>query len=237
VDSCVITGNTCDVQPLQELNLNDDAEPLDAIGATLVDDPGDALILTPDDWSTRFQRCSTSLVACTVDGDCDAGACDVSGRICSVTAQDCFNVCAITAQECEDDLDCPGGAGDTCTVAQTCLLAETCDFGKIHVTGVDIVPDSTYEVVAECGAFISPAGSAQTCLWGDIDCNGVVNFTDIQITILGFEGDFSPGIPFTAMDIRPCGPEQVLNFTDIQFVVLAFEGMTYEETGCPLPCP
>ena len=66
--------------------------------------------------------------------------------------------------------------------------------------------------------------------------NGVVNFTDVQITILAFEGDYSLGIPFTAMDIQPCDPERVLNFVDIQFVILAFEGMTYEQAGCPFPC-
>jgi hypothetical protein len=139
--------------------------------------------------------------------------------------------------ECETDVDCSGDPGDTCTVNQTCDLTETCDFGKIHLTGIDFVPSTTYEVVAECGAYISPAGSAQTCLWGDVNCDGVVNFTDIQVGILAFEGDFTPGVPFTAMDIQPCNPEQILNFTDIQFVVLAFEGMTYAETGCPEPCP
>ena len=188
-------------------------------------------------------RCSISFAPCSVDDDCDAGTCQVSGRKCSVAAQNCFKLCAISEAECETDIDCSGDPGDTCTVTQPCELAETCDFGKLFITGEDLVPSgiddgvSRYEVVAECGEFISPVGSAETCLWCDVDCNGVVNFTDIQVTILAFEGDYSPGIPFPAMDIHPCDPEQVLNFTDIQFIVLAFEGMTYEEAGCPVPCP
>ena len=242
VDTCVISGNTCDLQPLQTINLNNDDEPVDAVIATLVEDPADALILTPDEWGTRFKRCSISLAPCGVDSHCDAGMCNISGRKCSVAAQDCYKVCAISELECETNADCTGDPGDTCTVVQTCELVETCDFGKIHITGKDIVPSgiddgrSRYEVVAECEEFISPAGSGETCLWADIDCNGVVNFADVQVGILAFEGDYSPGIPLTAMDIQPCDPERVLNFVDIQFVILAFEGMTYEQAGCPVPC-
>lgn len=111
------------------------------------------------------------------------------------------------------------------------------DWDTIIITGGLIVPSSEYVVEAECGAFLSDPDSATTCLWGDIDCNGVVNFTDIQVLILGFQGNFTPGIPFEAMDIDPCSPQGVLNFTDIQRTILAFLGQTYAETGCPVPCP
>ncbi len=72
---------------------------------------------------------------------------------------------------------------------------------------------------------------------GDVDCNDTMNFTDIQLIVMAFKGDFSPGITFAAMDIDPCVPNAVINFTDIQRDVLAFQGQTYAETGCPIPCP
>ena len=111
------------------------------------------------------------------------------------------------------------------------------DWDTVIVTGEEIIPSSTYEVVAECGIYTTPAGAAETCLWGDVDCNDVVNFTDIQIMVLAFKLDWSPGVSFEAIDIWPCTPNRVINFADIQHAVLAFkESRTYEDTGCPVPC-
>ena len=41
------------------------------------------------------------------------------------------------------------------------------DWGTVFVNGPDIVPGSTYSVVAECGAFASSPSSATTAIWGD----------------------------------------------------------------------
>ena len=110
------------------------------------------------------------------------------------------------------------------------------DWDTVIVTGVEIIPSSTYEVVAECGIYSTASSAAATCPLGDVDCNDVPNFTAIQIIVLAFKHDWSPGLSFEAVDIWPCTPDKIINFSDIHHAVLAFKGQTYEEAGCPVPC-
>ncbi len=117
------------------------------------------------------------------------------------------------------------------------------DWGTILVLDPDIVPSSTYVVVAECGIYVSDPGSGSTALWGDIvgdfiggawtPPNGVVDFNDITATIDGFRHvPYAPSEDLT--DVHPCNPEGVIDFMDIRWIVDAFIGDPYP---CAIPCP
>ncbi|MGB0715478.1 MAG: hypothetical protein ACPGXK_06350 [Phycisphaerae bacterium] len=108
------------------------------------------------------------------------------------------------------------------------------DWGTILVKGDDIVPESIYNVQAECGAFTSAAGQAETGRYADIDGNGDVNIADIQLIVLGFQFNFDINSP-EELDIWPCTPNGSINFEDIQLAVLMFQGFTYADF-CPIPC-
>jgi hypothetical protein len=123
------------------------------------------------------------------------------------------------------------------TLTNTPVLQAPDDWGTIAVTDEAIVPGSTYRVVADCGQFVSPIGMGSTCLWADVDCNGITNINDTFSIILGFQGDFSQGLSFEALDIWPCVPNKIINFVDVQRSILAFQGQSYADTGCPVPCP
>jgi hypothetical protein len=107
----------------------------------------------------------------------------------------------------------------------------------------DIVPSSTYEVMAECGVHASSIGVGSTALWGDCvgqfsgtawtPSNGIVDFLDISATVDRFSSE-PTAPPLEWVDIHPCLPEGVLDFMDIAYVVDAFKGQPYP---CAAPCP
>lgn len=108
-------------------------------------------------------------------------------------------------------------------------------WGTIVVTGSQVVPSSTYDIVEECDSFSSPLTSVDTCLWGDINCSGIVNVADIQLMVFAFQGNYS-GFPFERFDIAPCTPNGIINVTDIHRVVLAQTIAQPYSFFCPIPC-
>jgi hypothetical protein len=206
---CVLSGETCSSAPARTIDVNGDGL-ADGLRASLVDDPGDALILPLEEWTSGVMRCSRSSAPCATDGDCPRGMCG-NDDFCNVAAQDCLD-------------------------GTTCVLNEVCLPGRVFLSGPDLVPSTLYEVSAECGSFLSPAGSGSTCLWADVTCDGFVNVTDVQLSVLGVQSVFVFAT-LTELDIHPCHPQGILNVSDIQRVILAIEGQTYEEAGCPVPCP
>jgi len=208
-ETCVVSGELCEAAPVRTIDVNSDGL-IDGIQATLTDDPAKALVMPLADWTSGIKRCSKSGDVCVIDGDCTRGVCS-DGEFCNVFAQDCFD-------------------------ASTCVLDEACLPGKVFVTSTDIVPDTQYDVSAECGTFLSPPGSGTTCLWADLTCNGVVTVTDLQLLLRGFQGVFEFST-LVELDIHPCHPQRILNVGDVQSVLLAIQGKTYYEMGCPVPCP
>ena len=156
------------------------------------------------------------------------------GLPCSVAAQDCASFCVISIMSCETQADCPT-PGDTC-IFPTCDLNEECIDGKVYVTGTDVAPDSTYEVVAECGVYESAPGSGQTHSWCDVNGDGTANFADIQLQVHGFQGKLSLAT-YLAVDTQPCTPNGVINFADIQWCVIAWQAETPYSHFCGGPCP
>ncbi len=51
------------------------------------------------------------------------------------------------------------------SLVDTPVIRLPSEWGNTILRDVNIVPSSTYEVVAECGAYASPAASGTTCLW------------------------------------------------------------------------
>lgn len=103
-----------------------------------------------------------------------------------------------------------------------------------YVTGEEIRPTSTYLVYLEGGPWRPPA-TVTTGEWGDLDQNGLVNFTDVQLMIAAYTG--SKNFETGQADLAPCIPNRTVNATDIQTAVLAYLKFPFAATGCPAPCP
>ncbi len=111
------------------------------------------------------------------------------------------------------------------------------DWSTVHAHGDEILPGKTYELQSRLSdGLLSSAGSGTTWMWGDVNNNGIVNFTDINIVVQGFQGDFSQA-PIEAVDLDPCIPNGDINFEDINRAVQAFQGQPFTASGCAIPCP
>ncbi|MHC5110860.1 MAG: M6 family metalloprotease domain-containing protein [Planctomycetota bacterium] len=107
-------------------------------------------------------------------------------------------------------------------------------WGAMQVSSRVIVPETTYIIQVDDGGNVSSPLLVTTSLFGDVDRNGVVNFADIQQTILIFQ----QVLPYdTAADLKPCDPNFIVNLEDTFAAVQGFRGFQYEETTCNGPCP
>ena len=117
------------------------------------------------------------------------------------------------------------------------------DWGTVMVSDDEIVPDTVYEVTAECGTYASPTGAGQTSLWGDIvgpfeggvwtAPDGIIDIVDMLAVVEAFEGQ-PTAPPMELVDLYPCVPDNLIDIMDIVQVVDAFGGDPYP---CAVPCP
>ncbi|MBI4716398.1 MAG: hypothetical protein HY763_01205 [Planctomycetes bacterium] len=139
----------------------------------------------------------------------------------------------------------------------------------VFVTGEDIVPtdvntgtppllETTYRVAADCGGgLFSPDLSLLMRLWADADASGLVNITDVQLSVLAFQGSYhlplgAPNGGTTRLSVNLSGLPAcntaglpTVNFTDIFDHIKAFQRVSYRtkllslppEDMCALPCP
>jgi len=109
-------------------------------------------------------------------------------------------------------------------------------WGQLFVGGNDVLPGATYSLLLESDTgVVSASVEVTTWLWGDVDNNGVANLADVQLIVLGFQGDFS-NATLEAVDLDPCIPNGVINLADAFAAVLAFQGVPYSDSGCVMPC-
>jgi hypothetical protein len=115
------------------------------------------------------------------------------------------------------------------------------DWATVHVRGAEIVPDTTYEVMVDCGAVgltvMSESVLATTWRWGDPARNNIVNLDDILCVVTGFGGTFNVMPSFCSrqmVDLMGCMPNAVIDIDDILAVLNAFGGATFP---CGQPCP
>ncbi len=111
------------------------------------------------------------------------------------------------------------------------------EWGTTYVHGPAILPSTTYLIQADLLAgngqpLTSSAATVTTWAFGDVDNNGVVNFSDISLVVHGFQGDFSAASRET-VDLEPCLPNGVIDFNDISETVKAFQGFSI---SCVDPC-
>jgi hypothetical protein len=134
---------------------------------------------------------------------------------------------------------CGDPSSSDCDNADVCDGLGGCD-QRVFLTGPDIIPGTQYDVCAECGPLpdghVSQSGSASTCLWADVTCDDFLNVRNVQLVLRGFQGVFEYAT-LVQLDIHPCHPQRILNVSDVQMVLLAMNGQTYNDTGCPVPCP
>lgn len=106
-------------------------------------------------------------------------------------------------------------------------------WGTVTVYDAEIVPSSFYSFEAECGTFTSPAGTASTRKWGDLNQDTFVDFVDITLMVTVFKG-LMPGFALEIFDIYPCGGDGLVDFRDISREVDAFQSDPFP---CAIPCP
>ena len=130
------------------------------------------------------------------------------------------------------------------TLVNTATFLLPSEWGTLIATSQDIVPSTTYHVVAECGALTTDPGIVTTALWGDVvgvfnvgagqwtPPNGEVDINDLVAAVEAFEGrETAP--PTGTVDLWPCIPDGIIDIVDIVQIVDAFEGTPYP---CPPPC-
>lgn len=239
VQTCEVSDEFC-ISAASPATFDIDSDGIiDGSLATLVDDPLDALSLTPGEWiNMATDHCSMGQNVCADDSDCDLGNCLLpDGRPSGVT-------CSVSAPDCASGLPCE--------------RSEICLKGMVYVTGEDIVPtdlvdgslvETTYGVRADCGA-LTDAALATMPLWGDADQNGVLNVTDVSFLLFVINGRFDAKrlITIPSGDLStsngPCFTNQIVNANDLLRLLRAFRGETYRQavnstsgiTGCMMPC-
>lgn len=184
---------------------------------------------------------------CTAPDACQTGVCvgtaipvapdveGISGRHIRVTPQPSADDAApvalrVTSPDWPCLLQWINDSGQLVGIADR-VFKTAADWGTVLVQDPDIVPGTTYLVVAECGTFESAPGSDDTHRWCDINNDGIVDFQDISHEVDAFKGIFF--FNFERYDVYPCIPSNRIDFSDISWVVDAFRGRPYP---CSLPC-
>lgn len=120
--------------------------------------------------------------------------------------------------DAQDILDCTScdrdvnGFPDECEMVPDCTGACTENFG---CSDCDVCT-CDYCVDGECE--FTPG------IYGDVDCNGVLNLWDIFCVLDGFSGIFDR-CQFEDVDIEPCAGNGVINLFDLYAVLDAFSGI------------
>lgn len=116
----------------------------------------------------------------------------------------------------------------------------------VHVTGIDIAPDNSYNVLVDVGslgnAALSAATPTATSQHGDVTNgvggppDGLSNFVDITAVVRAFQA--LPGsLPPQRADLigqAGCTPDKVVNFADISKAIAGFQSLA---DPCFDPCP
>lgn len=110
------------------------------------------------------------------------------------------------------------------------------DWGTVHVTGVQIVPSTTFNVQVDCGAELSAIAAATTWAWADGNDDGQIDIDDILCRLDGFAGSFS-ACALQAADVSGADPNRLVDLADIVAVTDAFVGLPYPYVLPPSELP
>ena len=120
------------------------------------------------------------------------------------------------------------------------LFQTAAEWGTVIAIGLDIVPDTEYEVVIELADAELPPVPAETAIFTDTNHNDTVNLTDIicVLDMFGTNPAEQPecGVPEAdtlGAGMDDCFPNRFVNLTDIIAVLSAFDHWPYP---CDYPC-
>ncbi len=221
-----------------DLDQNFPGGTIDGMLAPLVDNPINAAEFAPGEWGGK--ACNNISPACVDDTDCPVGV-------------PCLPImrCSESKSTCAIDIDCP--------------IGETCERGKLYVSGLDITPSTfdavtqqttqvmTYSVSTHCqNGQQSPVATTTMNVMGDVDGNGIASASDISLIVNAFQGFYhlpsgdSKGtlkvtVDLGGSDICNITQPMTVNALDITLVVKSFQLLSYTQmavdAGCALPCP
>jgi len=199
-------------------------------GCAIFDFNGNASV-DCDDWA-QFQ------LAWTGDGDAPAlAACAAAAPAPQVTAEGSRYLSmtcepghgSVTLSVTSPDYPCLSvyaNTGGALVASPPASVSD--DWQGVLVTGAEIVPETTYRVVADYGSgSVADPVDVTTGRWADVvDPVGVVDFKDISAVVKCFLSD--PQAPPAAWcDVHPEVPDQTVDFNDIAGAVTSFLTGTY----------
>jgi len=190
------------------------------------------LIDDADDCTQDACDSATGLVTNSVQAP---QAADLGPKSVSATPAACADQVAILVTS--DDFPCLSlyVAADG-TLSATPVFQTPGAWGTVVLRAEEIVPESSYRLQSEtAGGVLSGTTQVTTWMWGDVDNDGIANFTDILFIVQVFQGNLANASMETA-DLEPCVPNQTVNLADVQRAVGAFQGSPYSDV-CPIPCP
>lgn len=202
--------------------------------------------------------CNGAETCDTFTGVCQPGAPPCGGDGCDETADAC--VSAVTADgvgaryisvtpaagtqpvaiRVENlTLPClPRYAGSDGRLTDTPVYLTPAVWGTLLVSDREIMPDTTYEIFAESqNGVSSPAASATTHVWGNVNNTDGIDIFDILCVLDGFGGSFAecslshddllgvPGDEYT--------PDHAIDLLDVMAVLDAYSGLPYGDAD---PC-
>lgn len=111
-------------------------------------------------------------------------------------------------------------------------------WGTVLLSGAMIMPDTTYEVRADCSEahgfyVLSAASTVSTARFGDLNHDGAVFIDDLLLVIDAAKGQLPPGMTLEHFDLAPCDPDGVVDDLDIAAVEATYSGEPYD---CPVEC-
>jgi hypothetical protein len=110
-------------------------------------------------------------------------------------------------------------------------------WGTVFVADREIIPDTQYDVRADIRdpmdpENLTPAASATTWLWGDVNDSTGVDIFDIVCVLDGFQDVYSQ-CALEAVDLMGQTPDRAIDLFDIMAVLDSYQDIPYPD---PMPC-
>lgn len=110
-------------------------------------------------------------------------------------------------------------------------------WGTILVGDRFIQPELQYQVHTDCRMIVPELVSEQvfatTAIWGDVNNDRAIDFSDLILILEGAQGNFLDGVIPESMDIAPCIPDGIIDGQDIDAVKDVMNGLPFP---CREPC-
>ena len=226
-DACNCSED-CGPPPSEESACGDDDDE-DCDGLTDCNDPdcaNDPVCPQPCDCfanvNDEFTAFPVTFPDITAVAECAVGDCDRCVRSCDINCDGTVDYVDVGAAVCHFNAGTESGMA-------------CCELGNGACYDAPNLPECVITSADACNLFSGTYdGNDSTCecqgffrLYGDVNDSGSVDFTDINLIVVLFQG--GTPIPEEIGDIFPCGGDGIVNFQDITAAVETFQGNP--------PCP